>query len=1033
MHDEALLMRWQAGGDADAFRELTQRYGRMIYAAALRVVRNPADAEDVAQDCFEKLASTRRAPDRYLGPWLHRMAVNRALDRLRSETARQRRETDYSATNPVHVAHEWADIYPLVDEAINSLPDKIRRVLVAHYMEGASHEAIAARESVTRSAVTQRIQRGLDLVRAQLRRKGIVAPAAVALAAMLGENLAHAAPIPATLAENLGRIVLAGPVALSSESLAGLLSLKFLATAITGIAITAIVAVLAMRDSPPTDVSASTAAYQDQAPDTSALPDPVRTAAPQHKDKRASGDFSAVVAKVNSVIRGRVLDAETGAGIAGALVKLIAQDDVRVDTTTDEEGSYRFAPVAPGTYHVACGTIDGYYVPIEKRVEGHPETRAQYMRKVTLDNGQTLDVADFRFGRGEGLSGRVVDAQGRPLAGARVTGRTEVDNFHITNTGVTGDDGTFSVTGFPPTNRVFAWAEKERLVSGTYGPFLLPQGALQDVAITAYPEAIIRGVIVDENGNPLPGLKVVPQFIQDEAHRELEAQSDRYGRFELRGMFADTMLMRVCRDVEIVNNPIPKLVLSAGEVVENLELVCKIGALGISGIVVDTRGKPIPHARIDCRGNGLQLHPQANRAGEFSVEQLQPGFYTVIAEHPDYLNGTSEEVAAGSANVRIVLPDAISVSGRVIDAATGAPLVDHETMVANSPEYIRLGELYRRSDSADGSFNIRISQLGNVFIAARAEGHRMEYVNLQVEEGMAPVHNLEIALKPQTDLSGLVHDATGNPVVGALIFSGILERPMDDNFAACKSGSDGRFVFEAQCLGHDSITVTHPDYPPVTVTVAPNHLAGDTIDVQLAYGATVECSVLCDGVPSKAYVSAISGSGDARYPQIYNGQIGDNGQYTLRGLPAGECRIQASLPTEAADMTGANQEVLLTLHEGSSETIDFHFAEGNSTLRGTIVGPATSLHMNLKIGVEQREQVYYIFLYERGAKTGDTFEIPNLPGGPATLEVFWQVADGHSGTQPARVDFNLQPEAITEQEIDLQALAETGNTSRSDG
>ncbi|MCC6696633.1 MAG: sigma-70 family RNA polymerase sigma factor [Candidatus Hydrogenedentes bacterium] len=1027
MHDEALLVQWQASGDADAFRTLTQRYGRMVYAAALRVLRNPTDAEDVAQDCFEKLAGARRAPERYLGPWLHRMAVNRALDRLRVEAARKRREVHFAEAKPFQEAHEWSDIYPLVDEAIDTLPDKLRRVLVAHYLEGLTHEAIAERESVTRSAVTQRIQRGLEQVRAQLRRKGVIAPAAGIFAGMLGENMAQAAAIPIGLAENLGRISLAGPLIEGTGVLASIASFKYLAMGLSVlvIAVGAVVVYSNVQTPPPVNSYSEPAARE--APSASAgVAEPLssaNTSTAVPSGVGTVGRLAAVATPEDTVIRGRVLDEDTGHGIEGVTVKLLSQD-ARVDTATDPEGAYRFESIAPGTYHVACGRINGYYVPLERRAE----TRSEYMREVAPGAGQTLEVAGFRFGRGEAFTGKVIDEEGRPVAGALVTGRTEVNAFRITNTVPSADDGTFTVTGFPSTNGLYAWAEKDQLVSSTSGPYSIPENSPNEVSITLYPEAVVRGVVVDEFGNPLPGMKVVPQFSMGEAYREREAVSDRKGCFELTGMFADSMWMRVCRDVEIINDPIPTLVLAPGEIVENLELVCKIGALEIAGVVVDMRGNPIPRARIECRGNGLDLQPWADGEGRFTVGELQAGFYTLTAEHEAHLSVTQKDITAGSTAVRIVMGDPITVTGRVIDAATGRLVIDHKIMWANSPEYIRLSELFRPSETDDGTFRLRISRLGSVRIAARAKGYLLGYADVQAEEGMAPIQNLEIALKAQADLAGYVRDATGKAVPGALIFSGVPERPMDDDFASCRSARNGSFVLPAHELGHECITVTHPEFPRVLIQLTSAHFAGEPIDVRFPDGATLECTVLQDGVPVKAFVSAVPAAYDGRNPSFTNAQTAEDGTCTLRGLPAGECRVNASLPSEAQMVTGGSIETRLTVEAGAVVPIEFQFRSGSSTLSGVFQGIARSLRVTLEIPAEQGEQRYHIFR-NSGVKTGDPFGIPNLPSGPAILTLSWSGEDGGHHIEQEVV---LTEGASTEVNLDLDALAASSQDAPSE-
>ncbi len=68
--DAALLERWITNRDAEALSELVSRYADLVYGVCRRVVRNEADAEDVAQDCFLRLARTKSPPRSSLAGWL---------------------------------------------------------------------------------------------------------------------------------------------------------------------------------------------------------------------------------------------------------------------------------------------------------------------------------------------------------------------------------------------------------------------------------------------------------------------------------------------------------------------------------------------------------------------------------------------------------------------------------------------------------------------------------------------------------------------------------------------------------------------------------------------------------------------------------------------------------------------------------------------------------------------------------------------------------------------------------------------------
>jgi len=83
--DRGEAIRRAQAGDAAAFEFLYQMHSRRVYALCLRMVSNPADAEDLAQEAFLQLfrkIGTFRGESAF-STWLHRMTVNVVLMRLR--------------------------------------------------------------------------------------------------------------------------------------------------------------------------------------------------------------------------------------------------------------------------------------------------------------------------------------------------------------------------------------------------------------------------------------------------------------------------------------------------------------------------------------------------------------------------------------------------------------------------------------------------------------------------------------------------------------------------------------------------------------------------------------------------------------------------------------------------------------------------------------------------------------------------------------------------------------------------------------
>ncbi len=205
--DAMLFEHWLHDRNADAFKLLATRYAAMVYQTCRRILNNPSEAEDVAQECFVILASTEKPIGGYLAPWLHRVAYNRSLARLRAENRRREREVRYASEQPAARDMAWDEIGGLVDEAIAELPEKLRVPIVAYFLDGQTQEAVAHALGISRPTVTHRVDKGVECLRKALKGKG-VAVAGTVLAGAIKANAS--AEVPATLVASLGKLALSG-------------------------------------------------------------------------------------------------------------------------------------------------------------------------------------------------------------------------------------------------------------------------------------------------------------------------------------------------------------------------------------------------------------------------------------------------------------------------------------------------------------------------------------------------------------------------------------------------------------------------------------------------------------------------------------------------------------------------------------------------------------------------------------------------------------------------------------------------------
>jgi len=225
--DAHLLERWVHDRDADAFAELVARYSGLVYGTCRRILGDPTEAEDVAQEAFIELATRGRAITTSISSWLHAVATHRALNRIRTNKRRASRERQFKIepawTPRAESAGEagWEEIWQYVDQAVAALPEKYREPIVMRFIDGRTQEFIARELDMPPATVRYRLARGVDEIRNTLRSKGVGVSVAMLGAALTSMESSAA---PATLTAALGRLALSGltanPAALAAGKLA---------------------------------------------------------------------------------------------------------------------------------------------------------------------------------------------------------------------------------------------------------------------------------------------------------------------------------------------------------------------------------------------------------------------------------------------------------------------------------------------------------------------------------------------------------------------------------------------------------------------------------------------------------------------------------------------------------------------------------------------------------------------------------------------------------------------------------------------
>ncbi len=178
---EGVLNRFRRG-DLDAFEALFREHQRSVYGWILRIIRDPAAAEDLTIETFWRIhrAHARFEPARAFEPWARRIATHAALDWLRarrSDSGRTSANFDEdvadlpskSVPNPGIAA----EIRSRTAQAFARLPPGLRIAAVLSVVEEQPHKDVAAALGISVGAVKLRVFRAIRLLRKDLIEQGI--------------------------------------------------------------------------------------------------------------------------------------------------------------------------------------------------------------------------------------------------------------------------------------------------------------------------------------------------------------------------------------------------------------------------------------------------------------------------------------------------------------------------------------------------------------------------------------------------------------------------------------------------------------------------------------------------------------------------------------------------------------------------------------------------------------------------------------------------------------------------------------------
>ena len=182
--DEAQMIASILAGDSQQFHQLIRPYERRLYVMALSMLRNEADAEDVAQEAclkaYRNLASFRA--DSKFGTWLVSITLNVARNRLRRNRLTHMESIDIPPDETGHVSpallRDWhevpsevlerGEVRLILRKAIDALPEIYREVFLLRDVEELSIKEAAETLGVTEASVKVRLHRARTMLQKTL-------------------------------------------------------------------------------------------------------------------------------------------------------------------------------------------------------------------------------------------------------------------------------------------------------------------------------------------------------------------------------------------------------------------------------------------------------------------------------------------------------------------------------------------------------------------------------------------------------------------------------------------------------------------------------------------------------------------------------------------------------------------------------------------------------------------------------------------------------------------------------------------------
>jgi protocatechuate 3,4-dioxygenase beta subunit len=626
------------------------------------------------------------------------------------------------------------------------------------------------------------------------------------------------------------------------------------------------------------------------------------------------------LARTGLVLSGRVLD--VGGGPVGG---------ARIAASARVFGGGGRAPTL--FFTVSAG--DGQYRLVLPR--GPAGLRAEAEGYAPLSEYDILMVRsttrDLRLVPGGRVAGRVFDrASKQPIADAEVsvTSALRMD-FREPRDGKTDGNGHFEFNGLEPGNYE-VMARKGIQIGNSDVVALAVAQSVTDVEVPVDRGYVVSGLIKSDAGKPLGGVRVSASRDSPPFGQAARTKSNPDGTYALEGMLPGNYRVSAWEEGYGSSGGTRARVVAAD--VGNIDLTLPV-AMTVSGLVVNSQGKPVEGARVQARiesrrsggsmfttGDGSMSGPD----GKFELKRITEGVNLQVTVQADQ-EGTASvgpmEIKAGEPTkvLTLVLKKGAAVSGTV-RTDDGKPVPDVRVSVMSRSSMPMIMNSGQDVTGPDGRYRIENIPAGRVTIAASRTSRpdfdfsgtdrpHSKSFELGATEDRTGVDLVVGA--PGLAIKGTVQSTDGKPVSGA-----VLTASLERDGRAFRGGSrdlraysqmDGQFSLEDVNKATYTVWASHPDHPeaeltgvtpggaPVKLQFPPDTSVSGLVvssqDKPIAhYTITVLPGPKADETPEQRRRRTMD-VWDARSQRVQS----PNGGFELRRLAAGTHELQVSAAT----------------------------------------------------------------------------------------------------------------------------------------